>query len=159
MKQRIILVCSLAIMGTVIATSCKKQKEFVASDETFSNYTSWKLIAQKSGPSPSLSSAHNGNDSLAARRVYDKGNESRTKGQYPVGTVLLKETKNAAGTIIELTAMVKRGKAFNAAQNDWEWFMLNPTDGKIMDRGASLMNGMCGGCHSALSDKDYVFSK
>jgi hypothetical protein len=31
--------------------------------------------------------------------------------------------------------------------------------GAIADRGAGLMGGMCGMCHTQLKSKDFVFSK
>jgi hypothetical protein len=61
--------------------------------------------------------------------------------------------------------MVKRGNNFDAAHDDWEYFMLKP-DGTLMSdstgmvmRGATLMGGMCAGCHGGASTKDYIFSK
>ena len=60
--------------------------------------------------------------------------------------------------------MAKRGNDFDAANGDWEYFVLNGDgsiavdgDGNIM-RGANLMNGACLGCHEKAST-DYIFSK
>jgi hypothetical protein len=161
MKKNILPLSAVILMAGIITLgSCKKNREFVADDDTFADYGSWHMVAEKQGPSPSLASAHGGNDSSAIRRIFQKKNEGRDKkDQFPVGTVFVKETKSGAGNIIELTAMVKRGKSFNTANNDWEWFMLTPLDGKIMDRGANLMNGMCSSCHSASASEDYIFTK
>ncbi len=65
----------------------------------------------------------------------------------------------------EFTALVKRGGNFNSNNIGWEWFILNQ-DGSIETdilgnkfRGANLMGGMCGGCHSQVFSKDFVFTK
>jgi hypothetical protein len=65
---------------------------------------------------------------------------------------------------MEVTAMVKRGNGFNPNNNDWEWFMLTQDgeiaeDGDMVMRGATLMEGMCGSCHSQAASQDYLFSK
>lgn len=109
--------------------------------------------------------AHGGNDENATRTIYVKDNQNRAAdGEFPVGTLIVKETEDGSGNTIEVTAMVKRGNNFNPDNNDWEWFMLIP-DGNIAEdndmvmRGATLMDGMCGACHAQVENKDYVFSK
>jgi len=57
-----------------------------------------------------------------------------------------------------ITAMAKRGKSFNSAASDWEWFVLS-ADGTIVDRGAGLMDNMCNACHAGATAKDFVFVK
>lgn len=139
--------------------------EFVADNNTFKDFTSWTVVAQNQGPDPALGPAHSGNDNSVTRTVYIKNNQERIGGFFPVGTLVVKHTKNPSGTVNEFTAMVKRGNKFNPDGNDWEWFMLKP-DGTIATddkgnpmRGANLMDGMCTGCHSGAKTKDFVFSK
>ena len=136
--------------------------EFVADNTSFTNFRSWAEVAIHEGPDPALGMAHHGEDEVVTRTIYVKDNQKRgADGKFPVGTLIVKETKKD-GETIEVTAMVKRGNGFNPDNSDWEWFMLAP-DGKIavMDgveaRGAKLMNGMCGQCHSQVSNKDYSF--
>jgi len=170
-KLNSIIVAALLIGGTIFTNSCSEDatnptpQEFIADDNTFSNFMSWKLEATKKGADPSLGMAHAGNDETVTREIYIKDGQDRVNGKFPVGTLVVKHSKNTAGTVNEFTAMVKRGNNFNPAANDWEWFMLSP-DGKIMVgehnmpvRGANLMDGMCVGCHAGASTKDYVFSK
>jgi len=88
---------------------------------------------------------------------------------YPVGTTLVKEVISN-NEIVEITAMVKRGGEFNAAGGHWEWFMLDPENGRILldetntaARGANLLNGMCSACHTAATGSsnegtDFVFN-
>src|SRR5688500_8149249 len=67
-------------------------------------------------------------------------------GEYPVGTII---------QLIPSEAMVKRGKGFSRASNDWEFFSLQntPSGSTIRARGgdASVKNsvgGSCLECHS-----------
>jgi hypothetical protein len=176
----LILVASLIALGAFIQ-SCKKDKktvetteptptpvateEFIADSTSFLSYMTWTVQSIKTGPSPSLGTAHAGNDSTVTRSVHFKNGQNPVNGKYPVGTIIVKHSTNPANSVNELTAMVKRGNNFNSTKGDWEFFMLMP-DGKIAKdangspmRGANLMSGMCGGCHSAASTKDFIFSK
>ena len=81
------------------------------------------------------------------RRIYKKqlqANPDTTQAGYPVGTIIVKEIQQN-GAVTELTGMVKRGGAFNTANNGWEWFTLDPATSGIMARGSDLMSGMCNG--------------
>lgn len=137
-------------------------QEFIADDNTFSGFSGWTLVDTRNGADPALGGmAHGGNNETVTRKIYIKDNKSRVNGQYPVGTVVVKQSTNPEG-MNEITAMVKRGNKFSTDAGDWEWFMLEP-DGKIGDggkmRGANLMDGMCAGCHTAAKAKDFVFTK
>ncbi len=95
------------------------------------------------------------------RRKQILANPNAGEQSYPTGTIILKEVVDASSTISEITAMVKRGGTFNAENNGWEWFMLDPVTRRIAGRGATLMDGMCSSCHSQALDPangvDYVF--
>ena len=157
----------LAIIVTL--QSCKDDEkenpEFVADDNSFTNFVNWALEAENQGPDPSLGMAHAGNDETVTRNVYFKDGQDPVSGEFPVGTIIAKHSSNPDQSVNEFTAMVKRGNDFNPNGGDWEWFMLNangsiatdPQSGMKM-RGANLMNGMCLSCHSAGST-DYTFTK
>lgn len=155
----------IAIVIGAIMTSCSDSNssniadEFIAGNSDFANWTSWTKVDEKQGPDPALGEAHSGNDSTVKRIIYIKDNAQRgSSGQFPVGTRVVKETRDKDGNLMMITAMAKRGGTFNQSHNGWEWFVLE--DNAIKDRGADLMGGMCSGCHSAVkSTKDYVFSK
>lgn len=158
----------------VISTqSCQKDEdmdpmpqEFIASNSTFTGFMSWSLDAVNQGPDPALGGvAHGGNDSTVTRNVYFKDGQDPVNGTYPLGTVIVKHSNNPSGTVNEFTAMVKRGNDFNPNVGDWEFFILDPNGNIAQDstgnplRGADLMNGACGNCHSFAASSDFVFSK
>jgi hypothetical protein len=164
MKRKFSILIMLLAASALVFTSCKKDDEddppaeFIADAASFANYDAWTFITEKQGPGPSLGMAHQGNNEDAVRKVFQKENSSRSdNGQYPVGTIFFKETKDGDGNIIEMTGMAKRGNEFDPDHNNWEWFMLNPENGQIADRG--LFDGMCWGCHLSASNTDYVFTK
>lgn len=141
--------------------------EFIAKNSDFANYKTWaKTTAQLSGLDPSglLKGAHEEADTSFKRNVYiSNASATITSGNYPVGTIIVKHMKSPSKDLG--MAMVKRGGAFNPTHKGWEWLVLT-ADGTIEkdaagaeSRGANLMGGMCNGCHSAVSTKDYVFTK
>lgn len=141
--------------------------EFIANDETFKNYLSWTLLAERSGRDPALGIFHNSNVENLIRKVYIKDNIKPIDGSYPIGTVIVKEYRNQDGTPSEFDplAMVKRGgDQFNTSFNGWEWFRLDRKSLKvaIIDgvaiRGADLGNNACNRCHSKVKSKDMVFT-
>lgn len=168
------LVAMIFAIGLVF-TSCKKDedddndtqvKEFVATDATFENFSSWNLGAELMGADPSLGMAHGGNDSTAIRSIYFLDNAKPVNGNYPVGTVIVKYSHNPAGSLNEYTAMVKRGNGYDASNGDWEYFMLSgdgkiATDGDGMQMrgdGPTMMGGMCLSCHIKADNQDFIFT-
>lgn len=120
------------------------------------------MVAEKSGPDPALGDAHSGNDSSVKRKIYIKQSNAQkgSNGQYPNGTIVVKQTVDKDGKEMMVVGMAKRGgSSFNTDNNGWEWFVLN-SNGTIKDRGDKLMNNMCNMCHSQVkTTKDYIFSK
>jgi hypothetical protein len=158
------------LFGMVIIQSCKDDtdpepttnNEFVADDASFAGWDTWDLIDTKNGIDPSLGGAHAGNDSTAVRKIYVKDAQKPVNGVYPIGTLVVKHMKSDSAEMV--TAMAKRGNDFDAANNDWEYFVIM-ADGKIVvDNGTAmrgstdLMNGMCVGCHSKAAT-DYIFTE
>ncbi|WP_053979256.1 cytochrome P460 family protein [Marinagarivorans algicola] len=145
--------------------SFPKPTEFVAEPSIFADYQNWDLIEFDTAPDNLSGSAHI--DDADLRRVYQKQvlanpSEAGEMG-YPVGTVLVKDiTKD--DEIKQVVAMVKRGGNFDAANGNWEYFMLDPSDPTVIAkmegnevRGAVAM---CIGCHSKAKDDtgtDFVF--
>lgn len=166
--KKTFLVRFFTVLAVVVSLqSCNNDEEtnpeFIADDNSFSNFMNWSLEAQNQGPDPALGAAHAGNDESVTRKIYVKDAQEASNGEYPAGTIIVKHSTNPDLSVNEFTAMVKRGNDFNPNGGDWEWFMLNP-DGSIATdpssetkmRGANLMNGMCVSCHAAAST-DYVF--
>ncbi len=164
------LLAAFVVVASV-SQSCKKEEEtpkpeeFIASDASFANFMTWTLEASHNGPDPALGTAHGGNDSTVTRDVYFKDGQDRLSGSFPTGTIVVKRSHNGSG-MNEVTAMTKRGNNFNPNIGNWEFFMLNPDGTIAVDsgtnmpmRGANLMGGMCGGCHSQAASQDFIFSK
>ncbi|MBI3520374.1 MAG: cytochrome P460 family protein [Bacteroidetes bacterium] len=178
-KTSLIYLSGMAILVLALTQACKKKEstptptavtpttstEFIAKDSTFYNFLSWPLQATNHGPDPFLGMAHAGNDSTVMRQVYFYNGQYPANGKYPIGTLIVKHSTNPAHTVNEFTAMVKRGNNFNPTKGDWEFFMLSSNGIIAKDslgnpmRGANLMGGMCGSCHSQVAYKDYIFSK
>ncbi|MBE2187874.1 MAG: cytochrome P460 family protein [Desulfobulbaceae bacterium] len=163
---------SLAIIfASFIMVSCsddddKSPTDFNAKDSDFQNFRTWTLVAEKKGADPALGMAHGGNDENVKRKIYIKQNVSvGSNGEYPIGTIIVKEALKGDGSTLAITAMTKRVKSFNTDHKGWEWFMLADNGAVAKDanggdmRGANLMDGMCNGCHASASSKDYVFTK
>lgn len=171
-KTSVIALVAFAFTGIAIFQSCKKDKEdpapqeFIADNSSFNGFMSWSLDKTYNGPDPLLGAmAHANNDSTVVRDVHFKNGQNPVNTKYPIGTLIVKYSHNPAGTIHEYTAMAKRGNNFNPNVGDWEFFMLTSSGSIATDstgmpmRGANLMGGMCGGCHSGASSKDFIFSK
>jgi hypothetical protein len=170
MKSSVLFKVLFALAVVVSLQSCNDDdedvtQEFVADDNSFSNFMSWELEATNQGPDPFLGAAHAGNDSTVSRKIYYKNGQNPVNGEFPVGTIIVKHSSNPDQSVNEFTAMVKRGNDFSPNGGDWEWFMLN-ADGSIASdpstgmkmRGADLMGGMCISCHTA-GATDYTFTK
>lgn len=167
---------AVMIMGIGSLQSCKNDnstnptptvQEFIADSSSFSSFISWSIDKTFYGPDPLLGAmAHTNNDSTVVRNVHFKNGQNPVNGKYPIGTLIVKHSHNPTGTVNEVTAMAKRGNNFNPNYGDWEFFMLTPSGTIAIDatsgmpmRGASLMSGMCGSCHTMASAKDFIFSK
>ncbi len=156
------------VLVTILAVGCSstsepEAQEFVATASSFANFTSWSAVGDPlTGPDPAglLGEAHDGNMSDVVRRIYVSSAAATrgSNGQYPIGTMFVKDTRGTDGSQRMITAMAKRGNSFNGNGRDWEWFVLN-ADGTIVDRGAGLMGNMCNACHSGATAKDFVFVK
>lgn len=170
MKHLLVLLCAV-----VVLTSCSDEKttaptpetEFVAQDKDFANYRTWfqpkGAPLRGADPSGFLNGAHEENNDKITRRIFiNSATATLSNGQYPKGTILVKEMKHDDTGVVGVMAMVKRGAGFNSANNGWDWYILG-NDGKIQTdastHGANLMNGMCNGCHAGAKANDYLFSQ
>ncbi|MBN8572621.1 MAG: cytochrome P460 family protein [Candidatus Kapabacteria bacterium] len=136
-------------------------QEFVAADADIANYSTWTKTAENlEGPDPAglIGAAHEANNMDVRRTVFLNKPNNKSNGKWANGTILVKEMRHKDGRLLAAMGMVKRGASFNTTHNGWEWFIVK--DGKIADRAAGLMDGMCNGCHSSSKDTyDYVFTK
>jgi len=142
---------------------------FVANESDFAGYSGWNLEDFTIFPvnSSILGEAHLGNNPEYVRAIFSETDLSSASGSWAEGTIVIKETFKWAADGSKmyaesggLLAMVKRGGGFNPDHAGWEWFMLDPADGSILDRGDDLLDGACNSCHAVADNyggTDYVF--
>ena len=145
------------------AEDADQVQEFAAEDADFANYTDWtQTIEPRRGEDPAglIGEAHGADDTEMTRHVFinDENAMRDADGDFPIGTRLVKEVRKPDGSVAVVTAMAKRGGAFNAENGSWEWFLLDET-GAIQNRGANMMNDQCNECHAQVADEDYVFTR
>lgn len=168
-KFNLLLILFSATIVFTTLQSCEKDDtltEYIADDNSFSDFASWSLDAEKMGIDPSLGTAHGGNNENTIRNIYFQDAVSPENGAYPIGALIAKRSYNPDGSLDMITAMAKRGNDFDPDHGDWEYFVLNAdgsiasdADGNTMrGAGANLLNGMCLGCHQNAST-DYIFTK
>lgn len=75
---------------------------------------------------------------------------------FPEGSAIVREKFSGKQLLMPelLTVMVKRGKGFNPASNDWEYLVVDGTGSMVLTRGK--LDG-CNSCHSQKKESDFVF--
>ncbi len=137
--------------------------EFVASLEDFGGYGAWPLVTEpRRGPDPSGRlgiGSHGWTDSELVRtiRVKQPTAYPDSSGNYPVGTIFLKELTRQ-GRVESVVAMAKRGNGYNPAGRGWEFFIIE--NGAITSRGDTVDRLRCFHCHGhAAAGSDLIFSR
>lgn len=133
----------------------KKPSEYIATNDDFGNYKEWTLVEQATGNSASNAGAHS---VTAIRRTYKKQalvSPYFEAGEYPVGTVIVKELMEADGSLGNIYGMVKRGGGFNPNDKGWEWFLLGQNS-EVSRRSGSGGLAFCGTCHAQAGDPERV---
>lgn len=149
-KVFLISVTGLLLFACSESTSDDENNEFVAGLESFSGYTDWTLVDTQYGPDPLLQSAHGTNDGFV-RKIFVKDNAQPNNGQYPTGTLIVKELRDFDGALQgALTMMAKRDGGFNPDGDGWEWFMTSTDLTSVITQGdnATAGGGMCASCHA-----------
>lgn len=158
---KMMLFVFLLIAGTILVLSaCTSESEnispdpnsgseYTAVDADFQNFRNWTVVTQLSKALSADGRAHTD----AARTIWIKQADAKRgpNGQYPNGTILVKEVLGGYGIV----AMVKRGGDYNSAHNGWEWFHLDSA-GKITTRNSA---SICNNCHAQVKNLDYAFTK
>jgi hypothetical protein len=142
--------------------------DFVATENTFAGFCDWS-----SAPATPAKSTPLGVHGLDAMRVYWKEAPPHGATEFPVGTVILKESEETTPGDRIVFAMAKRkarGGGYDSDGADgWEWFSLQDRGdctALILWRGAAapilttysdLIVGDCNGCHTKIAGSDYVF--
>lgn len=123
--------------------------EFVAQDADVQSFATWQVVRRLDRALSDDGRAHTD----AARTIYVNaaGAMRGADGQYPLGTILIKQVEGGYGIV----GMAKRGGSFNTAHNGWEWLNIS-AEGRITLRTASPL---CNQCHAKARDQDYVFTR
>ena len=76
--------------------------------------------------------------------------------EFPEGSVIVREKISGKQPLMPelLTVMVKRGKNFNPASNDWEYLVVDGSGAGVLARGKM---DSCNSCHSQKKETDFVF--
>ena len=138
---------------------------FVAFESDFQDFHSWESFAITMDIAP-------GNDHLnGPRHLFLNKRPPAGSHEFPVGTIMVKESDGDDPTARHIFAMVKRGADFNVGGAlNWEWFELaNASSGAVVIkwRGFGPSNGDayggdatggCNACHKTAAASDYVFT-
>jgi hypothetical protein len=144
---------------------------FISQIPDFTGFCNWP-----SAPAmPEGGDASDGIHGLGPLRVYWNKPPPHGCSQFPVGTIILKESEETDPTKRTVFAMVKRqarGGVFNSTgAQGWEWWSLEdngdctvtelwrgPSD-LSMDSYAGTPAGDCNGCHGMAMNNDYVWDE
>jgi hypothetical protein len=114
-------------------------------------YTGWKLwpgttkLYPGKQPHGAFLTTYVNNIALKSLNEGDK--------KFPQGSIIVKENYTAAKELAAITVMYKVD-GYNPLTGDWYWLKFK-TDGSVEAEGAVTS---CIGCHSAMVDKDWVFT-
>lgn len=147
----------LALVSGCEPPSPDADTAFIALDRDFAGYERWEVVTLDGG-------AEDAGHAAGQRRVFLNARPAADAGEWPVGTVLVKELPSTT------FAMVKRGAGYNAkGARGWEWFELfrdTPTTVGIKWRGLgpplgedySATGQSCNECHGAQVLNDSVLT-
>ena len=141
-----------------------EKRSYVTVLSDFEGYRKWFKVNDKTITGDStgiLGPAHAGEKGF--REVYiNKTGIAVSTGKadfpYPVGTIIVKDAfmneGGQKGSLAAVTIMIKRGRGYDSAHDNWEYMMVSPAN-EIKAQGK--LKG-CTGCHEAAEDTDYVFN-
>ena len=158
---------ALACHGTrdITRRALPERDVFIAMERDFQEFRSWGSLALPEAEAQGLTHR------AGPGRVYANALPPVARPDFPVGTVLVKETVPDRLGRVRLLAMVKRGGGFNArGARGWEWFELEERSDHrvgIVWRGLGAPggeeyggdpDGTCNSCHGSGGAHDFVRS-
>jgi len=165
MNLRIATGISSMAIAVLLMAACSDDGTSPQEESEFGGYEDWNQVEYTNAPTPFLGEAHAGADPEFTRRIYTNASDLSRDGEYPEGTLVVKETftHDAAGDFawpdaMGILAMAKREAGFDAEHGDWEYLVLDTDNLDVLDSGAL---GTCIGCHSAAdgdAGSDYLFA-
>jgi hypothetical protein len=175
-RLAVALVCG---SGLAVAPGCGNEgpsgaggspEVFVAQVSDFVGFCHWS-----SAPAAAAGDASDGIHGAGPLTVYWNKRPPPGAREFPVGTIIVKESNQANAADREAFAMVKRqarGAGYNSSGADgWEWFSLkdlgdcgfmrlwrgpNAPGGESY---AGMPVGDCNGCHGLVAGNDYVWDE
>ena len=153
--------------GSASDAGAAAEEVFIAQTGDFTNFCKWS-----SAPATAAGDASDGVHGIGPLTVYWNKNPPHGATQFPVGTIILKESNQTDPSQRLAFAMVKRqarGTGFNTGGADgWEWWSVTDIGcnverlwrGTTPPSGESYANmpvGDCNGCHEQIVDNDYVW--
>jgi hypothetical protein len=145
------------------STGTGTEGPFLAFAKDFEGFRSW--TSTPAGSSTEPASTH----TTGPRTAYINHEPKSGSTEFPVGTIIVKESSDGPIASRTVFAMVKRGGSYNQdGAPGWEWFELTNLDESkvsIVWRGVGPPigekyggdpNGGCNGCHGASRDDDFV---
>lgn len=157
-----LLVLVFFTVGVTFAFASGQQGEMTSVDN-FVNYQSWMKVNQTTitgDETGVLGPAHERAKGFREIYINDVGKAvayGEVDYPYPLGTIIVKESFKAKegekGKLNSITIMVKREEGYDLENGNWEY--VNANDELEISRQGKI--GMCSGCHSAASERDFVF--
>jgi hypothetical protein len=137
---------------------------FVAFASSFDGYHDWTSMPAIAPPNAPM-----GLHTTGPMTVYINRVPPPSSTQFPLGTIIVKETQEADPAQRTVFAMVKRGGGYDAmGAVGWEWFELanEESDARIVWRGVGPPAGEkyggdpngCNGCHGGARPNDFVWT-
>jgi cytochrome P460 len=166
--KRICVVLGLTIAACAPAESTPDADPvgdtFLAVDSSFNGFRTWEAFAMPPGENGTIHTA-------GVRTTYLNHAPKTGSTEFPVGTIIVKESEDGPIADRQVFARVKRGGGYNAGgAAGWEWFELKNEDPQrstriwrgvgppVGEKYGGDPNGGCNGCHGAAKDNDYVLS-
>lgn len=138
---------------------------FLAFASSFAGFRHWESFQVPPGDGNTV-------HTMGPRTEYLNQRPAAGSAEFPVKTIIVKETTTEALADRTVFAMVKRGGDYNAqGAAGWEWFELKNVDENTVDilwRGVGPPagekyggdpNAGCNSCHLGAKDNDFVLSK
>jgi hypothetical protein len=160
----VLVVASASGCGGAESATEPPGDSFIAFASSFADFRTW--------PSYPVTETEDATHTTGPRTEYLNQTPAHGSKEFPVGTIVVKESDAGALADRQIFAMVKRGASYNASgAKDWEWFELRNVDAArvtIVWRGVGPpagetyggdANGGCNTCHAEASTNDYVRSK
>jgi hypothetical protein len=157
--------------GGTVACTIDEKAIFVSQTTDFTGFCNWA-----NAPATAEGDASDGIHGLGPLRVYWNKPLPHACGEFPVGTIILKESEDTDPTKRTVFAMVKReargnSDAYNSSgAAGWEWWSLIDNGDCTVSRlwrgtapgsaeaYAGTPAGDCNGCHGIVKDNDYVWT-